>query len=56
MSKYFFNTGCNCAIIQDLIPDKEFKYTLLKPRPIDIDVATGVKVQASIEWGMMFPL
>ena len=52
----FCNTGCNCAIVRDLIPDKEFKSTLLKPGPIDIDVAMGVKVQASGEWGMMFPL
>ena len=52
----FFDTGCNCAIVQDLIPDKEFKSTLLKPGLIDIDVAMGVKVQASGEWGMIFPL
>merc|ERR1712240_285789 len=52
----FFNTECNCAIVQDSIPNKEFNLTLLKPGPIDIDVATGVKVKASREWGMMFPL
>ena len=52
----FFDTGCNCAIVRDSIPDKEFKSTLLKPGLIDIDIATGVKVQNSGEWGMMFPL
>ena len=52
----FFDTGCNCAIVRDSIPEKEFRSSLLKLGPIDIDVATGVKVQASGEWGMMFPL
>ena len=45
----FFDTGCNCAIVRDSIPEKEFKSSLLKPGQIDIDVATGVKVQASGE-------
>ena len=51
----FFDTGCNCAIVRDSITNKEFISTLLKPGPIDIDVATGVKVQASGEWGIVFP-
>merc|ERR1712030_80301 len=51
-----FDTGCNCAIVRDSIPEREFKSSLLRPGPIDIDVATGVKVQASGEWGMIFPL
>ena len=40
----FFDTECNCAIVRDSIPEKEFRCTLLKPGLIDIDLATGVKV------------
>ena len=52
----FFDTGCNCAILRDTIPQTQFRSTLLKQGPIEIDVATGIKVQASGEWGIMLPL
>ena len=52
----FFDNGCNCAIVRDSIPENEFRAALLDKGPIDIDVATGIKVQASGEWGMMLPL
>ena len=52
----FFDTGCNCAILRDTIPQTQFRSTLLKQGPIEIDVATGIKVQATGEWGIMLPL
>ena len=52
----FFDNGCNCAILRDTIPQTQFKSTLLKTGPIEIDVATGIKVQATGEWGVMLPL
>ena len=52
----FFDTGCNCAIFRDDIPQTQFNFVLLKKGSIEIDLATGLKVQATGEWGVVLPL
>ena len=52
----FIDDGCNCAIMKDGIPQREFNSCMLRPGPIQIDVATGVQVEAQGEWGTVLPL
>ena len=52
----FLDSGCNTAIVKDGVPQKEFNSSLLRPGPIDIDVATGIKVYTKGEWGLSLPL
>ena len=35
---------------------KRFNAALLRPGPIEIDIATGIKAYANGEWGMALPL
>ena len=48
----FIDHGCNCAIFKDGVPQREFRSCLLKKGPIQIDVATGVQVQAQGDWAL----
>ena len=52
----FIDNGCNCAILKDGIPQREFNSCMLRKGPIQIDVATGVQVEAQGEWGTVLPL
>ena len=52
----FLDSGCNTAIVNDGVPQKQFNSSLLRPGPIDIDIATGIKVHANGEWGLCLPL
>ena len=52
----FIDNGCNCAILKDGIPQREFNSCMLRSGPIQIDVATGVQVEAQGEWGTVLPL
>ena len=52
----FIDHGCNCAIFKDGVPQREFRSCLLKKGPIQIDVATGMQVQAQGEWALNLPL
>jgi len=42
----------NTAIVKDDVPQKDFNTALLIPGPINIDIATGIKVSANGEWGI----
>ena len=42
--------------MKDGIPQREFNSCMLRPGPIQIDVATGVQVEAQGEWGTVLPL
>ena len=52
----FIDPGCNCSILKDGIPQNEFTSTKLRSGPIGLDVATGITVNASAEWGICLPL
>ena len=52
----FFDSGCNCSIMKEGVPQREFNSILLNPGPINIDVASGIKVYAKGECGMSLPL
>ena len=52
----FIDNGCNCCILRDGIPEKELKSCKLQNGPISIDVATGITVNATGEWGCALPL
>ena len=52
----FIDNGCNCAILRDGIPQREFNSCMLRKGPIQIDVATGVQVEAQGEWGTVLPM
>ena len=52
----FIDHGCNCAIFREGVPQREFRSCLLKEGPIQIDVATGLSVQAQGEWALNLPL
>ena len=52
----FIDPGCNCAIMKDGIPQQEFDSCKLQNGPIQIDVATGISVNAEAEWGIRLPL
>ena len=38
----FFDIGCNCAILREGVPQTQFKSTMLKKGPIELDVALGI--------------
>ena len=42
----FFDSGCNCAIFRDGVPQQQLTSLKLRDGPIPIDVATGVTVHA----------
>ena len=52
----FIDNGCNCCILRDGIPEKELRSCKLQNGPISIDVATGITVNATGEWGCALPL
>ena len=52
----FIDSGANCAIMADGIPQREMDSCKLQDGPISIDVATGVVVHATGEWGSVLPL
>ena len=52
----FFDNGCNCAILREGVPHTEFKSTMLKKGPIELDVPSGLQVKATCEWANMLPL
>ena len=52
----FIDNGCNCCIMRDGIPEKELRSAKLEDGPIEIDVATGIKVYATGEWASVLPL
>ena len=52
----FIDNGCNCCIMRDGVPEKELNSCKLRDGPIKIDVATGITVHASGEWGCLLPL
>ena len=52
----FIDNGCNCCIFRDSVPETELEACKLKAGPINIDVATGITVHATGEWGALLPL
>ena len=52
----FIDSGCNCAILRDGIPQQELNSCMIQEGPIPIDVATGVVVNALGEWASALPL
>ena len=52
----FIDSGANCCIMSEGIPQKELNSVKLQDGPISIDVATGIVVHASGEWGSVLPL
>jgi len=50
------DSGANCWLANDDIPQKELESSLLTPGPIPLGVAGGMQVNASAEWGSMLPL
>ena len=52
----FIDSGANCCIMSDGVPQRELNSVKLQDGPINIDVATGIVVQASGEWGSALPL
>ena len=52
----FIDSGANCCIMSDGIPQRELNSCKLQDGPISIDVATGLVVHASGEWGSALPL
>ena len=52
----FVDSGCNCAIFKDGIPQEELISCKIQEGPIPIDVATGVVVNALGEWALAIPL
>ena len=52
----FIDSGANCCIMSDGIPQRELNSCKLQDGPIPIDVATGMVVHASGEWGSALPL
>ena len=52
----FIDSGCNCAIFRDGVPQTELNSCKLQDGPIPIDIATGVSVNALGEWASSVPL
>ena len=52
----FIDSGANCCIMRDGIAENELVSCKLQDGPIGIDVATGIVVYASGEWGSVLPL
>ena len=52
----FIDSGANCCIMSDGIPQRELNSCKLQDGPISIDVATGLVVHASGELGSALPL
>ena len=52
----FVDSGCNCAIFKDGIPQTELNSCKLQDGPIPIDIATGASVNALGEWDLVCPL
>ena len=52
----FIDNGCNCCIMRDGIPENELRSCKLQNGPITIDVATGISVNATGEWGCALPM
>ena len=52
----FVDSGCNCWIALDGIPQNELKSVKLREGPISLGVASGIEAQAEAEWSSLLPL
>ena len=52
----FVDSGCNCWLAQEGIPEKEFISVKLTEGPIPLSVASGMTTYASAEYASLLPL
>ena len=52
----FLDSGCNCWLAEEGIPESEFISVKLSDGPIPLSVASGITTYASAEYASLLPL
>ena len=52
----FIDSGCNCWVAKEGVPQRELISAKLRDGPIKVGVASGIIVNASAEWASLIPL